>query len=388
MIEHLLLRVDVCKLLEEIANNSRYYQKKTDDMIDYQYLTERQDALFLFYDALIKYQIVIEEDSYFEEYLEQIEKLLKKIDNFSDISLGIHRILGNIVAQKLGCKNKTDEINKQKILQYIYNRYIIHGYYFHGIASVYQEDIAENGFIPEQYINLYPDFIKAQKMMDKYGVSSVLEKDFSSHCVFFTDSFFKSLSYSVNAPFYFMNLLCNPEIIKKKDFSQYSLGNKKTCFKNLKRFLAKYEFSYEDRSFLLDLFQKEWALLNKKEAHPCVVLVKRSHFLNNSSLNFSTIMEQSLTLPLEESIAKIFHSQDDNICCSSKISKEEITIVSLPSLRAFWKQEETEIEEEENFDCSFELQNAYGKISLFILFGLFFITLGVLVTVILLVRGI
>ena len=93
MFDEMLRRKDVQRMFNDICNSECYYNKKMNKSMDYQLFTDLEEILFLFYDALFKYKIIIDDMSYFQEYLEQIDKLIRKIDNFKDISLGISRIL-------------------------------------------------------------------------------------------------------------------------------------------------------------------------------------------------------------------------------------------------------------------------------------------------------
>ena len=90
MLDEMLNRKDVSKMLRDICNSECYYDKKMNKSMDYQLFTDVEEILFLFYDALFKYKIIIDDMSYFSEYLEQIDKLIRKIDNFYDISNGIN----------------------------------------------------------------------------------------------------------------------------------------------------------------------------------------------------------------------------------------------------------------------------------------------------------
>ena len=50
-------------------------------------------GLYLFYDALIKYYIVVQDESLLPDFLEQIQKLYRKLDTVEDIQMGIHKLI-------------------------------------------------------------------------------------------------------------------------------------------------------------------------------------------------------------------------------------------------------------------------------------------------------
>ena len=68
--------------------------------------------------------------------------------------------------------------------------------------------IREEGFVTEIYNNLYPNFVKMQKILDKHNCKCILDKDFSSREISLTSNFVKGCYYSINSPMYFYKLLC------------------------------------------------------------------------------------------------------------------------------------------------------------------------------------
>ena len=68
MLEEIIRRDDVSKLLEDICNSARYYDKKSSNSMGYQMYFGVEQILFLFYDALFKYEMIIEDMSYFDDF--------------------------------------------------------------------------------------------------------------------------------------------------------------------------------------------------------------------------------------------------------------------------------------------------------------------------------
>ena len=85
MLDDLLIRKDVQKMFNDICNSECYFNKKINKSIEYQSYTDIEQIVFLFYDALFKFKLIIGNTEYFPEYLEQIDKLIRKIDNFKEI---------------------------------------------------------------------------------------------------------------------------------------------------------------------------------------------------------------------------------------------------------------------------------------------------------------
>ena len=225
MLDEVLGKKKVKEIINNIKNVSE--KEKSAESINYKLFANQEKILFIFYDALLKYKIIIDEEIYFDDYLEQIDKLLKKINNIDDLTLGVNNLICKFTCIKLGVKNNEEEDNRKDILTYIYNKFIVNGYFVHGFSSCYCENIKRYGFTSEAYLNYYEDFKKINDIFNKYNITNVLEKDFSKKEVHFTDNFVKACSYSANSPGYFFNLIYNREYnhlkLKKDILVKYTI---------------------------------------------------------------------------------------------------------------------------------------------------------------------
>ena len=386
MLEEIIRRDDVSHLLEDICNSARYYDKKSSNSMGYQMYFGVEQILFLFYDALFKYKIIIDDMSYFNDFFEQIDKLIRKIDNFYDISNGINRIIGRICAFKLGIKDVEEEDSKKEVVRYIYDKYMVHGYYIHGYSSHYYGTILEDGFIVEQYNNLYSKFRKVQEILNKKNHGKMLEKDFALKKVDFTDSLLLGCYYSVNSPMYFSSLLCRNEFIKKQEYvDDYSKNDFNACLKNLYRVINGLNLSENEKNIFVDAFKSEWKLLDKNNSNISLMLIPRDLFMNEL-IDIEKFINENIENNFADIICKLF-SQRSNISVKDDISKRHITFINLDGYKKFVKEEKKDSlkdEIEKTFitsDDEFAFSNMYGKVSILLLLGTMLITLGVVLTI-------
>lgn len=387
MLDELIRREDVSSLLENICNSARYYDKKTSNSMGYQMYSGVEQILFIFYDVLFKYKIIINDMEYFDDFFEQVDKLIRKIDNFCDISNGLNRIIGRICACKLGVKDITDEDSKEKVLRYIYKTYIVDGYYIHGYSSHYYGSILENGFVIEEYNNLYEKFIKIQNILNNKKHYGLLEKDFSVKQVEFTDSLLLSCYYSVNSPMFFSQLLCRNEFIDNpKKIDAYSKNDYDECLKNLYKIMAKLDLSDVERILFLDAFKSEWELLDKSNSNIGLMLVPR-RIIESDSIDINLFIEENKDVDFVECVCKLL-GQKSNVVVTSNIDKKDITLLNLYGYKKFVREDKKETlksELEKTFitsDDEFAFSNMYGKVSMLLLAGTILITLGVIFTII------
>ena len=381
MLDEVLGKKKVKEIINNIKNVSE--KEKSAESINYKLFANQEKILFIFYDALLKYKIIIDEEIYFDDYLEQIDKLLKKINNIDDLTLGVNNLICKFTCIKLGVKNNEEEDNRKDILTYIYNKFIVNGYFVHGFSSCYCENIKRYGFTSEAYLNYYEDFKKINDIFNKYNITNVLEKDFSKKKVHFTDNFVKACSYSANSPGYFFNLIYNREynhLKLKKDI--LVKGNFEGAFKNIKRILNFLEINDEDKAYIIDIFKKEWNLLFSKERKISLLLVKRGFFPNKNGINILDLVSAK-DIGIYEAVDKLLSERNSKVVCDGRIEASDLKIITLDGL-CDDLEEDTKLEK---MDLASDFSNVYGNVSLLLLVGSILISLGVIVSIILMIGG-
>lgn len=380
MLQEYLIRDEVIRLLDEIKNNGRYFKKENNLILNHSFNVSYEVALYLFYDAIYLFKVIVDDAYLFNEYLEQIEKLYRKLDNFSDIRLGIHKLIGRMVMVKIS-QDDSSEDGKKKIISYIYDKYIKCGYYIHGFSTVYEEDIIRDGFRPEVYRNYYDRFQQVNDIFTKNHAPSVISKDFSSKNVVFTDDFIMGCYYSVFSPNYFYEFLTQSRFERRARTDHYLIGNYDALISHLKRFMSNSLFHDDDMKNVLKLVEDEKNLLNSKNKRISLLLVRRDKI---SSINNSFYDYYSKDEDIYEMIDGMLSSKQGNIVCNNYLSVDDFEIVSLDF--SYNNLKEIEKDEEEKV-MNKEVMDTYGSVSILLLLGSLFIVLGVIITIIIVIRG-
>lgn len=392
MLDQFLKRDDVLCFIKKIRTSERYFQKKKESYMNLPFYVGDEIALYVFYEALLKYKIIIDDIYLFDEYLEQLEKLYRKLDNIEDIIVGINRLIVRMVASKLGLKSTLDDLSRKTIISYVYNRYILDGYLIHGFNATYYRDIEENGFVPEVYENYYSDFIELNKVFAKYGVEKAIVKDFFDNKVYFTDDIVLACYYSKYAPLFFYEFLNNQKSFRKKRkkaaFSEDDFAN---LVKSLKKKMSEMSFNESDRDFVNKLVEKQWDLLHRKNTKKIgLLLVKTSKIFNRDSVSLEDFMDDDNEL--EEVIDRLLSSKNNSVHCSDKLENQDIELVMLDD--CIWQEVVKEKEDcvdtsSYSFDglLNRDILNAYGRASVLLILGSLFISLGVIVTIFMILGG-
>ena len=372
-------KTEVVQLLSKISTNPRYYDKKKKDSINYEKFSGLEQPIFLAIDSLLKYQILIGDEEYLIDYLHHLDLLWYKIDNFHDISEGISKILVKFCARKLGFKNKIEE-HRREILEYIYQKYVVDGYFFHAVSDVYVSKIKEVGFIPQQYENYYSQFLDIQK---KYP-SFFADMDFTHDYISFTDDFVMACYYAVYSPIYFSSFLGSTVSKSKKIvLNSYARRDYISCFHTLHSFLKNRELGEDEVKEIEDLCKNQWKLLRQNEACPTIMMVKRSFFSRNTFQGIEEIFQdkkEDIGVLASHIMDSRFHSFNWNKVIPSSDIMFAVIPYSKFVVEPFLKEDKIDVILLEKGDDNKE----DGKVSLLFLFGSIFILLGVLLTIIML----
>ena len=73
MLSSIFENEDVVSLLSKVSSSPRYYDKKKKDSINYEKFSGLEQPMFLLFDALFKYQIIIGDDKYLRDYVHHLE---------------------------------------------------------------------------------------------------------------------------------------------------------------------------------------------------------------------------------------------------------------------------------------------------------------------------
>lgn len=374
MLDEYLRRGDVSSFIDNILFNERYFHKKMNHIANIKSISENVLALFIFYSALFQYKVIVDNIYLFDDFLEQLERLYRKIDNYNDLEVGIHHLIGRMVADNYHIKDVLDRDNCTMLLKYIYDRYIENGYYFHGFSSTYFNDLNKNNFQPEVYYNFYDRFEKINSIFSKVNSNIKIEKDFSKKEVYFTDDFIMGCYYSYFSPMFYTDFLLK---FSKKDFYQY-----KECLKKLKTYLDSEFFTKDDKEFIISLIEDEKRLLDDGVNDISIMIVPRKEFndtilsfdeyLNNDDDNYYDMVDRLLT------------SKASKIICMDVMEREKYDLYRLPiPQRQGSIMNDSEVLKKEEIKKNNQMfLDEYGQVSVLLILGSLTILVGVVITII------
>lgn len=381
MLDEYLERADVILLMNRIGIVEKYYVKKLDDSL-MTLATPKDIALFNFYDALYKFKVVIDDINLFDNFIVDLEKLYKRIDNFQDISMGINKLICKLVAEKLNIKYIDDDLSKKEIISYVYNRYIVDGYYVYGFNNLYSNNVKSHGFVHEE-CNNFQNMIEINKIFAKYGINDFFDYDFSKNEIYYTDSFLMGCYYSLYYPTYFYNSLVNSPFFDSDVGEDISLKDSYSSLRrSLKRFINSINISDKEENFIIKSIDNYWKGLHNNK-NMSLLLVKR-RFIESTKNSMDEFINNDEDV--YENVDRILNSKYSSISSNRALYKN-FEVLDLKYFKEFNSILIDDSTKEETFIDKFEIDNAYGRVSILIIVGSLLISLGVIVTIVLVLRG-
>lgn len=390
MLDEYFIKTSVIRLIKELRNNERYFKKKNDFSTDSFISIGNEAALYIFYDSLYKYKIIIDDEFLFDDYLDQVEKLYRKLDSFENIKYGINKLICSTLIAKLSIKDTNNQEEKEKVIKHVYDKYIRNGYFIHGFNSIYVDSINNNGFAPEVYENYYDRFGKVNSIFEKYNCSNIISKDFNAKDVYFTDDLLMGCYYSDYSPVFYYKFLFNEDCFGNRIRKDNCLiSNIDVLNRHLKRFMNNNNFSDDDKNYILNLVEDEYKLLHNGSNKISLLLVKRNKIFSKDAKEIDFLNDKN---DLYEVIDRMLSPKYNNLEHKEFISKDDFKILELDCYYDIEEENKKIQKEEEKLtkkqkEINDDFTNKYGNVSLFLLLGALFISLGVIIMIINVLRG-
>lgn len=397
-INSILERADVKELLHRVLTDKRFTNKLSTFSPHGEDYVNNQYSLLIVMDALIKFSIIIDDKNLLESYILQLRRILKKLDSHRDIIYGVNKLLVQVVSAELQITDPDTEENKKKILEYVYDKYIINGYCFHSFPSIFQNKVQEFGIDPLNY-DLPVNKLKQMKyIFANHGYPEVIVKDLEDNPhITITDSPAMAYYYAFASPKYISDLVATNKYLTNEnlyDRSAYYQKDYVLCRDNLINFCKHCKLSLNEGSIIIKNFVSEWNRLDLSNSKPCIAFIKRSAVDRNYLNDYRKILENSKDKDIVYSVASILESRFTEDKRYTPLNTKEIKIEIMPSYRDIFinqdvfeeiREKQQVIRDENNIE---DLRNKidpnylkiavnnYGKSTIMALVGALLIALG------------
>lgn len=354
-LEEIWKRQDILELLHDVLEAEETKNKISPFTKEGEVYGYNQYSLLIFIDFLIKYQIIIKEESLLKDTIEKLKEIRTTYQTHQELVVYLNSLLAELVRLKLGLTEKESAESKISILRYIYSEYIVNGYCFHSFPSVFRKSIILNGIDPKEYRYPIYEMKQTSHIFEKHNCKGIITKDLNDQTPFLalTDSPAMAYYHAIQSPEYFCNLTATGVYMKNEqlyDREAYYRKDKEACARNLSILSQQVRMSQKEQATVLNAFGRQWNLLNASVSFPCIAFVKRRDIGRDNLEDFDAIIEKAKEEDLILSVSKILDSRYPCIRRYQKIESNQLETVAFPAYQEIkqnkWMEKVEEPQEE------------------------------------------
>lgn len=377
----LLAREDVKKLIRNVLNSKKYNNISIPLALDTNYFIDDNYALLLVLDALIKYEIIIDDEKYLSNYIDGIDNVVRKSKDYDSSIKGINKLLGKYVSRLLGLNRERSFESKEKILRYIYNKYIVSGYFYYGYSEYHKNEIKENGIKKDGFI-FDSRLEKANEILKKYIGKDILVKKPAT----ITDSFIVAAYFSMIGPD-FLDKMATARLFNELYFDNSFYYTKDlNLFKyNIIKFAKDKNIPKDETIILANNLVSVWNSQVTPYNKGCISFIKREHLDKNSLIDFEQIVKGLDDISLSDAISMVMESRYTSFTLENDIDNDLIETIEIPSYCNLIEKSplNMEILEEDDYNSiSVQRKNSYGFATIVMFLGLILVSLGIVTFII------
>lgn len=373
----------VRSFLKQLLRNKKFKRITPPVYLKNKYYFSDKYAFYLGIDAIIKYDQIIGEDTYLNDYVNQLVNIFNKYKNYDDIKNGISSLLVKIVSHKLELINPMSFSSREKILYYIYSKYIVNGYFYFGFSSNYINEIECVGIRKNTF------FIddKLEKINDEFKKNTG-KLIFLNDKTTITDDFIIASYFAFLSPYYLADMAVNP-LFKNIDKECFYTHNINEITGGLIKVCDTYVSNPNIKKEVVNNFIDCYTLSCKRGIKPCIAKISRKS-INKDRLKDIEEIIKNKELNLTEAVRLIVDSRYNSYNIKNVISPFDIEIIKIPTYQEFQigtKPNAISVNVNSNEFSTKEVcvkknikSNSFGAISLAYI-GLLFIFVGTILAV-------
>lgn len=373
----------VRSFLRQLLVNKKLKKITPPEYLKNRYYFSDKYAFYLGLDAIIKYEQIIEEDIYLNDYVNHLINVFNKYNNYHDIKDNISSLIIKIVKQKLDIVNIKCSSAREKILYYIYNKYIVNGYFYFGFSSNYKNEIECVGIRNDTFF--IDDRLEKINNIFKNNTNKLL---FLNEKTTITDDFIIASYFALLSPYYLADMVVNPlfnnKSINRECFYTHNINEIRD---SLIKVCDNQFINAKTKEDVVNDFINCYTLSCMREIKPCIAKINRSSIKKESLTDIEAIIKNN-ELSLTEAVRLIVDSRYNSFNIEESISPFNIDIFEIPTYQEFLTESKPqtisinseELKINDNSIKNSITKNSFGVVSLAFI-GLLFILVGTMLAV-------
>ena len=195
--EHLL------SILHNVLSNETTKNKVSNVSIKGESYSYNRYSLLITMDIVIKYQIIINDETYNNFFLNKLDTITSNYSNHEDLIIKGNSLLVELVSNRLNVTTTKTE-DKKAILKYIYDKYIVNGYCFHSFPSIFKNEVEELGLTTNIDYKELNDLKRIDYIFSNHNYKNIMSRNLkeNNRAIYITDSPAMAYYYAFRSPEY------------------------------------------------------------------------------------------------------------------------------------------------------------------------------------------
>lgn len=291
--------------------------------------------------CLIEYLILFPESVELRSYLSELTEGINLLDGWSDYNFNKFKLekLFKRILNEVGVDEVDTDDSKEVVFQYVIDKFIKNGYFYHSFNGIFEESIRKNGLDPDIRTWDWEELGKVSKIFKSHGHRMILgwadlncEKKTS-----IADSIGNIYRYALASPEWFAQFVAEGSHIpldNSYDKKAYYKKDYKAARKNVEMLCQRVlNNSEEDKSYVLDFFEKYWNLLVSNDSNLKCAMIKKSALGRNfKSYNSYKEFSEFCTYikGLKSIVGFLISTFHHDLQIDTKIDPNDLLIIDLP----------------------------------------------------------
>ena len=318
----------VRSFLKQLLSDKKFKRITPPEYLKNRYYFSDKYAFYLGIDAIIKYEQIIEDDEYLNDYVNQLINIFNRHNNYDAIKNNVCSLLVRVVSHKLELINPMSFSSREKILYYIYSKYIVNGYFYFGFSSNYINEIECVGIRKNTFF--IDDGLKKINDEFKKSTGKLL---FLNEKTTITDDFVVASYFSLLSPYYLADMVVNP-LFKNTNRECFYKHNINEIRDSLIKVCDNLFINSDVKKEVVNSFIDCYTLSCKRGIRPCIARISRKSINKDRLKDIEEIIKNN-ELSLTEAVRLIVDSRYNSYNIDDVISPFDIEIVKIPTYQEF-----------------------------------------------------
>lgn len=336
-LEAVFKKSTVKSFLHSVLTNEETIHLKSSFAPNGEAYVTNQNYLFTIIEFIVKYAILHKDLYHIDSFIDQLMERYHSCTSYPALVVSFNQLLIRSIQEKLALPDSTSCENKEKILEYTYQEYIVNGYFFTSFPGYKTKQILEDGVYPRDFYPFPEEQKKVSKILFRYVSDEELLSDPTNYFMI-TDSPYLAYLDAITSPRYFSYLVCFNSYMKKDlyDYNAFYMKNFVACASNIFKLCHDLNMPLSEQQVVTSYVKQTCELLENDLDFAPILFISRSAVGRDSLRDYKIILNDAKQNNLVYSFVRIVDSRFSHDRRYTKILPFEFTLLEFPTYESIF----------------------------------------------------